>query len=319
MNVNIDISGITRFLRGILAELHSKRLWPVAVVLLAAIAAVPVLLSKSTSPAPAPAAVPGAAAAPQPALPVLSVQTTPSHSRLTGPARDPFPSGSGTKGATTTTTTSSPAASSVSHSTSVTVTGTANVGGAPTSSATVPPPVSITDNAKPTPAPKGLSPTEAYDVALTVGTSSGGLDTINPLERLSVLPSPQMPMITELGVLQGGQRVLFVLQPGTVVAGPGTCTPAAIDCEILSLAQDQTEQIGRLSSAGLIDGPLFAVTGIAVHPYPSVAAASKARRQESAAGRALLAKSPLTALSLFQYQPSLGVVVDERNLNVGTS
>jgi hypothetical protein len=40
---------------------------------------------------------------------------------------------------------------------------------------------------------------------------------------------------------------------------------------------------------------------------------------ESAAGRRLLSTSTLSALSLFQYEPSLGAVVDLRNLTVGGS
>jgi hypothetical protein len=180
-------------------------------------------------------------------------------------------------------------------------------------------PRSITPGAKPKPAPSGLTATQAYHVTLAITNSSGGLDTIDPLTRLSVLPNIRQPLLIELGVLQGGNRVLFAVQPGTVVSGPGTCTPGPVDCEILSLGQDQTEQLSVETPSGPSQVALFAVTGITADQYSSAAAAGQARRASSAAGRNLLAQSTLSALSLFQYEPSLGVVVDLRNLTVGGS
>jgi hypothetical protein len=153
-------------------------------------------------------------------------------------------------------------------------------------------------------------------VAIAMTDASGGFNTIDPFERLSVLPSKQQPLLIELGVLEGGHRVLFVVQPGTQVSGPGTCLPGPIDCEILSLAPNQTEQI---SGNGNASGSSFQVTGITADENPSTAAADIARQAESAFGRDLLNKSTLTALTLFQYQPSVGAVVDLRNLTVGGS
>jgi hypothetical protein len=62
---------------------------------------------------------------------------------------------------------------------------------------------------------------------------------------------------------------------------------------------------------------LFAVTGIRAADHSSVADANKARQAASDAGRALLGASSSSALSLFQYEPSLGALVDLRNLTVG--
>jgi hypothetical protein len=152
-------------------------------------------------------------------------------------------------------------------------------------------------------------------VTLSITNPSGGVAAVDPLKRLSLLPSDHQPLLIDLGVLQGGQRVLFAVQPGTVVNGPGTCTPGPIDCEILSLGQNQTESISSANGPGTS----FAVTGITVQQYASAAAANQARLAESAAGRDLLSHSTLSALSLFQYQPSVGALVDLRNLTVGGS
>ncbi len=62
---------------------------------------------------------------------------------------------------------------------------------------------------------------------------------------------------------------------------------------------------------------LLAVNSISADQYPSAAAANKARKTASDIGRELLNQSQLSAISLFQYDPSVGAVVDLRNLTVG--
>jgi hypothetical protein len=156
-------------------------------------------------------------------------------------------------------------------------------------------------------------------VIVSITNSAGGVDTIDPLRRLTILPSQRRPMLVELGVLKGGQRVLFAVQPGAVLSGPGTCTPGPIDCEILSLGQDEIESLAARSSTGTVPVALFAVTGIKADQLASTAAADQARRAASAAGRNLLSSSTSSALPLFRYDPSLGAVVDLRNLIVGGS
>jgi hypothetical protein len=175
-------------------------------------------------------------------------------------------------------------------------------------------PPSITGNATPKPAPTGLKPTQSYDVALAMTNSAGGVDTTDPLQRLTPIPSDQEPLLVELGVLQSGGKVLFAVEPGTVVNGPGTCTPGPIDCEILSLGQDQTESISSRDSSA---NALFAITGISAVTHSSVGDANRARESKSAAGQAVLdSTSGLAALSLFKYEPSVGSVVDLRDLGV---
>jgi hypothetical protein len=146
------------------------------------------------------------------------------------------------------------------------------------------------------------------------------VNTVNPL-RLSPLPSANQPLLVELGVLKGGSRVLFAVQPGTVVSGPGTCVPGPIDCEILSLAQDQTEKLSVHTATGNVQVGMFAVTGIRTVNHSSHSTAMKARNQESSTGRQVLNHdhSSLPALSLFHYDPSVGAVVDLRNLTLGNS
>jgi hypothetical protein len=110
--------------------------------------------------------------------------------------------------------------------------------------------------------------------------------------------------------------VLFAVQPGTVVNGNGSCTPGPIDCEILSLPVGGVENISTQSAGGATIAQ-FSVTEISAVDHPSVAAANKARNSVSRVGAGLLTNSQLSALTLFNYEPSVGAVVDMRNLTVG--
>jgi hypothetical protein len=154
-------------------------------------------------------------------------------------------------------------------------------------------------------------------VALSITNPAGGVQPIDPLVRQTPLPSEQQPLLVELGVLQGGKQVLFAVQPGAAVGGPGTCTPGPIDCEILSLSPGQTEGVSQQTATGTTPVALFSVDAISAAGHPTVAAANSARRAASEVGRELLANTTLSAVSLFQYDPSVGAVVDQRNLTVG--
>jgi hypothetical protein len=321
------------FLNGIIADLRDRRLWPVALVLVAGLIAVPVLLSKSAHTTASPTL--SARLPSTPRLPVsVTVDNTPGHSHLSGSGRDPFTqqklpvakATTGTSVAGATVGSSIPAGASAALSSIASSGGAAapSSGGSSSTSSIAPVtgashPSSTPSKPASPPAPTGLSPDQAYRVGIALTDSSGGLDRIDPLKRLSILPNQGQPLLVELGVLQGGKRVLFAVQPGTAVSGPGECTPGPIDCEVLSLGKNQVEDVGVQGSSGVTDVAQFAVTDIGIDTYPSAAAAHKARAAASAAGRSLLDSSALPALSLFQYQPSIGAVVDLRNLTVGGS
>jgi hypothetical protein len=313
-------------LTAIFTDLRERRLWPLALALAAALVAVPVLLSSSTKTAP-PSLPAQATPAPSPAaaLPAVSVSSTPIHSHLKAKARDPFiqphkatsAARTGGAGASPTGTSSSPGSSTSAHG----GTGHSSTGQSSTPTSTTTPTTTTlpTNPPKPEPAPTGLTATQSYHVTLAITNSAGGFDTIDPLERLSVLPSRHQPLLVDLGVLKGGRRVVFVVQPGTVVSGPGTCTPGPIDCEVLSLAPNQIETLSKKTPSGVVSVAGFSVTAISADRHPSAAGADKARRMASAVGRDLLSSSTLTTPSLFRYEPSLGAVVDLRNLSVGGS
>jgi hypothetical protein len=312
-------------LSNMIKELRERKLWPIAIGLIVALVAVPVLLSKK---APTNLVVPqptgGLPYSTGSSLPAISVKTTPGASKLAGRGRDPFtPQHAATTATTasiTTTTPTTPAPGTVGGGTTPTSSGGGSTSSAPVTSSPAPTPTTpapTTPKPAPKPAPSGLTDKQTYQVSLAITNSGGGLDTINPLERLSVLPSVQQPLLVELGVLKGGKQVLFAVEPGAAVSGPGTCIPGPIDCEILSLAPGQTEGVSKQTPTGSSPVALFSVNSIAAADHASVASANQARRTASEAGRQLLANTPFSAVSLFQYDPNVGAVVDLRNLTVG--
>jgi hypothetical protein len=305
------ISGIVNELR------ENRRLAIVAAVLATALVAVPVLLSKGAKSTP----VAQAPATNQPAapsgVPVVSSGSAPASGKLGGSSRDPFTQLAHGAAAGVTSALGGPVTSGTTGTSSGSSGGPTSSNGTPVSGPSTGISPTTIPTGTPTRAPAGLAPTQSYEVKLAITNSAGGLNTIDPLERLSVLPRSQQPLLVELGVLKGGNRVLFAVAPGAVVSGPGTCIPGPIDCEVLSLAQDKVEQLSAQTASGDQAVALFAVTGIAAAGHSSVAAANQARQAASGAGRRLLADSSSSALSLFRYEPSLGVVVDLRNLVIG--
>ena len=301
------------YLNALLSDLRDKKLWPLALAMLAGLVAVPVLLSKSPSATPP-------HAAPSAALPVASntgsavvVNSSPGQATLSGKGRDPFTQ-QAQPAAQSSSASGSASASAGSTSGGVSSSGTTGSGttGSGTSTTPVlpvnPPPVNHG------PAPSVFTATDAYHVSLAITNAAGGVDAIDPLTRDTALPSNSQPLLVEVGVLQGGKRVIFYVPSGTVVGGPGTCIPGPVDCEILSLGVGQTESV---KAAGKSSTTLFQVTGISVDRFATAAQASRARAHVDATGRNLLASSTSSTLSLFQYDPALDAVVDLRNLTVG--
>ena len=315
------------FFQNVADEFRERRLWAIAAVLVIGLIAVPVVFSKSYSAPPQAPAVPPTT--PQAStVPALSVHNGASTVPVNGSSRDPFTpqpgaqtTASGGSGGTAVghgpSTTSSGASSGA---TGAAGTGSGAGGGSSTasqtttsSSGTTTTTSTTTTTTTPPPPTSGLSATESYRVNLALSTPSGGLHTLNPLERLSILPSARQPMLIALGVLKGGKRLLFAVVPGTVVSGPGDCIPGPSRCEVLSLAPNQIESVAKTSDQNSSPVATFAVTAIAVRGHSSVAAAMAARSRVSLAGRALLGALNLPILAKFRYEASVGAVVDLRS------
>ena len=328
------------YLNALLSDLRDRKLWPVPLVLLAALVAVPVLLSKSPAPQ-HPAPIAGLSVSNGQTGTAVTVNDTPVQAPLGAGGRDPFTqqklpgatSSSGT-GATVAAASGGSAASSASAGSSSTVssrTGSVSSTGSTGSTggngvyrggggATTGNGGGTTGTTTTTPshrsAPLGLTQDQSYGVEVGLPLSSGGFQSV-AAERGYELPSASEPQLIELGVAQSGNAVLFAVMPNTVVSGGGTCIPGPLDCEILSLAPNQTENIGVPQSTTTHWLGSFTLTSITAQTWSSTAKAAAQRAAANRAGERLVTQSPERALSLFSYNPSLGIVVDERNLQVG--
>jgi hypothetical protein len=153
-------------------------------------------------------------------------------------------------------------------------------------------------------------------VQISVSRSDGGLES-RALARLAPLPDAAHAGLIEIGVLQGGRRVLFARLADTTLVGPARCIPGPVDCELVSLAPGQRETVSvHPANSGPVSTD-FAVTGIDVRDLGSRGQADRARAQVDAAGEHRLSQAVLPALGLFEYRAALDAVVDLRNLFVG--
>jgi hypothetical protein len=228
-------------------QLVQRRLWPLALVLIGALVAVPVLLAKHPEPAaPAPAAA-------------ATVKTTDTNSyvklvsddggdtakrkRVLGAQKDPFEpaplpkvkkkkkKAKAVKAEATATPT--PEASSDSGSSGTTDTPVTT----PVEPTVTPTPVKT--------APKGSLKVRFGKVDGTKATST--------LERLKALPSANSPVLVFTGLENHGKTAVFMLSGDVTVEGDGTCEPAADSCETLKLHAGDTEFL-TVTGTGSTDG-----------------------------------------------------------------
>lgn len=345
----MNLSALNIF-RPIITDLREKRLWPIVAALIAAMVAIPILLGSSGSSSSAPLSPPTGVAnvttgpAAPAGVPAVVETSAPSHARIKGRSRDPFSQqhhGKGTASSSSGSSTGSGASTPLSSTTATTPSsapstpsGSTTPSTATTPSTTTTPTTTTGPSATPPPGLSVLTDTESYRVAMSMTTTHGGVVALDPSRRLALLPSARNALLVELGVLRGGRRVLFAVQPGAVVHGPGTCTPGPADCRVLALRVGQIERFAASTNSGSGSGQIvslssnakappkpapirFAVTSITRWRHASIGDADQARRAESAAGRVLLTRLQSTALALFRYVPSLGAIVDLRNVSIG--
>jgi hypothetical protein len=282
-------------LRTIWSDLVEKRLWPVAVLLLAGLVAVPLLLARSPADssettATTPAAVAAAATA-VPTEPAVSVVGESSGSApLRGRAKDPFkqqhvpPKSETADGG-----------------------GTAPVETPPADTGTTAPDDgdgSSTGGAPSTPS----TPPKTYSVAtidVRFGPVSGPQHTHEDLQRLRALPSANRPIVVFLGMRKGLDTAVFLISSDVHVQGQGSCTPSRTECTAIELREgdvvllDVTDDDGRVTQYEL-DLPKITVTRTtskadAEHAYARVSRAGSrllARRMRASASNTLAGDQP---------------------------
>ena len=233
------------FLLDIWHDLRAKRLWPVALVLAAALVAVPVLMSKSseTPPAPAPDTAVKADAAEKSELAALAEVKLAEADDPRGSTLgvfnpdDPFVppkaiakrsrQGASTSAASTIESQAaggpSTGAGASSGATEPSTGGgsTPSSGGGYTGGGT---PDSGGDNG-------GGQTTTSYKYVVDVTFSANGRTRqLNGLEKLDMLPNQAAPLLIFMGVTPKGSDAVFLVDSTLTAAGEGRCQPNADEC-----------------------------------------------------------------------------------------
>jgi hypothetical protein len=254
---------MTTFLIDLWHDLRERRLWPVAVGLLAAIVAVPAILFKPVSDA-----TPPSAAAPKPSgvatLPVVTVESGPTQgSRLEAfkaneknpfkpmkdlakPAATTVPASSGsaaTKTASTSTSSSSSGGTSGSSGSGSSGSGSSSSGGSSTTPSSTP---TTTTPAAPT--------TEwfRYVADFSFGRSGAKAKTLTSVANFTLLPNDTSPAVVFLGVNADGKTAMFyVADAGFTADGEGTCNAQGAACRYVTLKIGQSSDEETFSA---VDG-----------------------------------------------------------------
>jgi hypothetical protein len=280
------------FLLDLWHDLRAKRLWPVAVLLVVALAAIPLVLKKHAS---TPAATSAASAAPAAgadsgkAIVVADSDTSKNSTLGVFNKKDPFkpdkavlaaahpkpapaPSNNQPSGGSNGGGGSQPSGGN-SQPSGGNPGGGSNGGGAPAQPAP-----------QPVQPPKPQGPF-AYTVDVKFGRF-GKARTHHNVQKLDVLPNQNNPLLVFLGVNSAGNTAVFLTDTSLKAAGEGSCKPDGNTCSFLYLKLDKNHNSEDLSEqAADGTGTEYTLTLLAIHKVP-VSQLAKGAKKAAAAARA---------------------------------
>jgi hypothetical protein len=308
------------FLRNVLHDLIEKRLWPVAVALVAALVAVPIVLGGGSSDAgtPAPAPVADASAANGLAnhrdiarAEVVSLEEQAAGKvQRKGAVHDPFVQHHQPKTVTDKQVTAAVNKVATALNSALGGSGSGTSSGSGTGGATTPL-TQTPSTPSTTPATTKKAADVVYGVKLKFGEAGAEKTYDNPA-RLTPLPSSDNPFFVYLGLQDDKKHAVFLIDGEAVPSGDGHCDPSPEDCQKLTMQAGDLEFFElQTGTAGVVEYQLE-LTSIKKYKAGSKAVAAKARARESKAGREalreLVATDP-TALDGWDYSRNLGLLV----------
>jgi hypothetical protein len=295
-------------LRTVVRDLVAKRLWPIAIVLVVALVAVPLVIGSSGSDAPGPVAAEPAtpAAGPDAESAITVVEPAVIGRSRPGAVHDPFYDPPKPKD--TTTSTASP--STVSSSAPTPSAPSAKPAAQPRPASTAPP--------SPAPTPGTSVPAEqeggpaVYHARLRWGADDQA--AVRGVSRLQPLGGTTNPALVYLGTTEGGARAVFLLGPkATSDVAQSDC--AEKTCRVIALKPGQSISVGVLGEDGAEAGRYtLVIDSIDTSVATSEAAALEQRAHVHPAGREVLRAmilDPATAAAIgqFTYDRTAGAVV----------
>jgi hypothetical protein len=215
--------------------LVQRKLWPVAVLLLAAVVAVPMVMAKDPEPAATPPAVATKSSqstlATEPIVALAGPGDRAKRRRVLGSRKNPFKPAALPKPVKTPKAASAPQPAATEKPSS---------GGAPAST-----PGASVPNLGVTPQTGTTTPKKRFEMfELTVRFGPSTEETQLPrsdLKRLEALPSADLPVLVYLGVLDDKKTAVFLVDSGVVAQGDGACKPSRTSCETVHLKAGETE------------------------------------------------------------------------------
>jgi hypothetical protein len=212
-------------------QLMRRRLWPVALLLIAALAAVPFVLAKDPAPVVPEAPVTNAPAEStkaddsiaEPVVAKASSEDRSRRRRVLGVRKDPFAPAPVKK----------PKKKKAAKKADTTETSQGGGTSAPPTTSPVPTLPVVT-----TPPP--VKKTYAKDsLIVRFGDATGDLTRLN-VKKLAPLPDDETPLLVYMGLTKHGDAI-FLVDESLDPTGDGTCKPHPASCETIELAKGETE------------------------------------------------------------------------------
>jgi hypothetical protein len=213
-------------------QLVRRRLWPVAVLLVAALAAVPVLLTRDAQPVAAPADPSPAVSAKaddtiaEPVVAKVEASDRGRRRRVLGARKDPFQPAPVKKPKLAKQADAKPDDTAPTQS-------TGGGGGSGGGGSTAP-----SSPVAPTPQPKVYP---AGSLVIRFGDAESDQLPKTVLRKLKPLPDDVTPLLVYMGLTDHGKKAKFLVDDSLQVTGDGTCKPHPSNCETIELAAGETE------------------------------------------------------------------------------
>jgi hypothetical protein len=278
-------------LKNIGSDLLEKKLWPLAVLLVVALVALPFVIGRGGAdplpPAPVtPTTNVTAADGSKAEVTVQEVPAATAERNRSGKVRDPFVKV--IKPVTPPTASASPSPSTPSNATPPS---SPSPGGGSGSTGTPTTPPATGTGSPTTPAPKPApkpDPLDTYRLRLAFGNTDNHTRVMDDVARLTPLPSAENPFFVFLGVLSENQKAVFLVSSDAKVTGDGTCKPNKDTCETVELAQGETEYFDITTPGGRAVQYVMHVRKIERRPASEAGTARASTARASAAGQDIL-------------------------------
>jgi hypothetical protein len=295
---------MNKFLLDLWHDLRRRHLLPVAMLLVAALIAVPVFMKKSSSPAPVTGASQASTSSADTKPLVVAATGTANASNLRAfAAKNPFkphlpPVKTASSGPTGP---SAPTSNSSSGGGNGGGGGTSNGGGGSNGGS------------------NGGSTTPQGPYAYVVSVKFGERDhtkTYHQVQKLDVLPNSNNPLLVFMGVNTAGDTAVFLTDTSLKASGEGDCKPTADVCSFLYLKLDKgsdTEDLLAQNSDGTgieYTLKLLAIKKVPVSQLETATKSDAASKRRAAAEAKRLRNKPGTPFHLLFTLPQLPDEVD---------